>query len=152
MKAKFSPLELHTFELLNSSYKFNVPKKDEIDVTELFKSYSVSIDFSHSDIENDLIQVFVIINVNNLKKPKEGYSLSAEGMGVFELLGNDKISDDLLNNLKFYSTVNMMINNLRNIMFQLTNVGPLNGYILPPIDILDLFKKKKMSAKKANKK
>lgn len=148
MKAKFSQLQLHTFELLNSNYNFIVPKKDEVDVSELFNSYSVNIDYTHNFLEDDLIQVFVKIEINNLKRPKDGYSLSVEGMGVFEINDNGKLSDELLSNLKFYSTVNMMINTLRNILFQLTNVGPLSGYLLPPIDILDLFKKKRKTSQK----
>ena len=71
MKAKFSPLQLQVFELLQTSYEFIVPKQDEIDVPNLFKSYSVEIDFSHIVRDNDEIQIFVKIQVNNLKKPKD---------------------------------------------------------------------------------
>jgi preprotein translocase subunit SecB len=148
MKAKFSQLELHKFELLNSTYKFIVPKENEVDVQSLFKSYSVNIDFEHHFLEDDEIQIFVIVSVNDLKKPKSGYVLAAEGMGIFELDKGGKISENLRGNLKFYSTLNMMINNLRNIMFQQSNLGPLGGYLLPPIDIMDLFKKKEKAAKK----
>jgi hypothetical protein len=149
MKAKFSPLELHTFELLNSNYEFIVPKEDKLNIQSLFKSYSVNIDFEHHFLnETDEIQIFVIINVNNLKKPKPGYRLSAEGMGIFKLDEERNLSNKLLGNLKFYSTLNMMINNLRNIMFQQSNLGPLGGYLLPPIDIMDLFKKKQKATTK----
>ena len=43
MKAKFSPSELKTFELLQNNYQFLVPKQHEIDVAELFKSYQVKL-------------------------------------------------------------------------------------------------------------
>ena len=147
MKAKFSPLQLQVFELLQTSYEFIVPKQDEIDVPNLFKSYSVEIDFSHIVRDNDEIQIFVKIQVNNLKKPKDGYKLSAEGMGIFEINKTEKLSEGLLGNLRFYSTLNMMINNLRNILFQISNFGPLPGYLLPPIDIMDLFKKQQNAVK-----
>ena len=149
MKAKFSPLELLDFELLKSQYNFNVPKEDEVNISELFKSYSVHIDFSHNFMDDGKIQLFVIIGVNDLKKPKSGYSLLAEGMGIFQIDDNNELNDDLLGNLRLYSTLNMMINNLRNIMFQQSNLGPLGGYLLPPIDILDLFKKKEKKEKSA---
>jgi preprotein translocase subunit SecB len=141
MKAKFSPLKLKEFELLKSNYQFNIPKKEEIDIDRLFNSYTVQINFNHFDIDDNNIQVFVMITVNNLKKPKDGYTLVNEAVGVFQLIKKD-LSDAVFNNLKFYSTLNMMINNLRNIMFQTTNIGPLGGYYLPAIDIVDLFDKK----------
>jgi preprotein translocase subunit SecB len=147
MKAKFSPLQIHVFELLESSYEFIVPKQDEIDIPDLFNSYTVDVDFNHIFRENDEIQLFVKIQVNNLKKPKVGYKLSAEGMGIFEINKTEKLSEGILGNLKFYSTLNMMINNLRNILFQISNFGPLKGYLLPPIDIMDLFKKQQRAAK-----
>ncbi len=152
MKAKFSPLELRSFELLESHFSFNVPKEDEIEVSALFKSYGVNIDFSHNFLDNNEIQVFVNIEVNNLKKPKPGYSLIAEGVGIFKIGNQDELSDNLLGNLKFYSTLNMIINNLRNIMFQSSNIGPMGGYLLPPVDIVDLFKKKRKQEKQNHKK
>lgn len=54
----------------------------------------------------------------------------------------EAISETQLWNLKYYSTLNMMINNIRNVLYQTSNIGPMGGYLLPPVDILDLFKKK----------
>ncbi len=141
MKAKFSPLELKEFELLSSIYQFNVPKDEEVDLNELFKSYAVKIDFDHIEVDERILQVHVEIEVNNLKKPKAGYTFVTTGLGVFEIEKED-LSDSVFFNLKYYSTLNMMINNLRNIMFQTSNIGPMGGYFLPAIDIVDLFKKK----------
>jgi preprotein translocase subunit SecB len=151
MKAKFSPLELLTFELLNSSYNFNVVKDEKLDIQKLFQSYSVNIDFDHFFEEDGTIRVFAEIKVNNLKKPKVGYELSVTGMGLFKIKAPTDVDEKILSNLKYYSTLNMMINNLRNIMFQISNIGPLGGYLLPPIDILDLFKKKNEIVKKKKK-
>lgn len=156
MKVKFSPLKLKQFELLESQFKFNVPKEGQVDVSSLFESYSVDIDFVHHFPEENTIQVFVKVKVNNLKKPKPGYVLFSEGMGIFEIQKSDSIDEKLSGNLRFYSTLNMMINNLRNIMYQISNLGPMGGYLLPPIDVLDLFKKKendqgKQFAEKYNK-
>lgn len=151
MKAKFSPLELERFELLESYYEFIVPEKEEIDLTELFKSYAVEVNFEHIPQEDDHIQVFVEIKVNRLKKPKVGYSMATYGMGIFRLPNTKKIPENLIGNLRNYSTLNMMINNLRNIMFQTTNLGPMGGYLLHPIDILDLFEKKAKEEEKSKK-
>ena len=147
MKAKFSPLELLKFELLDCSYKFNLDNDEEIDAQILFKTYSVDIEFDHFFDENETIRVFTEIKVNHLKKPKNGYSLSILGIGIFKLDLQKGTDEKLLDNLKFYSTLNMMINNLRNMIFQMSNLSPLGGYLLPPVDILDLFKKKQKKNK-----
>jgi preprotein translocase subunit SecB len=147
MKAKFSPLEMERFELLESHYEFIVPKEEQLDLGELFKSYGVEIEFEHIYQDDDHVQLFVEIKVNRLKKPRSGYSLATYGMGIFKL-SSQKVKDDLIGNLKNYSTLNMMINNLRNIMYQTTNLGPMGGYLLPPIDILDLFEKKQKEEEK----
>ena len=151
MKAKFSPLELLRFDLLQSNFSFKIPKEDEIDLRELFQSYPVEIDFAHHPQEDDTIHVQVIIEVNNGKRPKEGYSFVVEGYGVFRINNEDGLEEDLIKNLRMYSTTNMMINNLRNIMYQTSNLGPMDGYQLPPIDILDLFRKKEKAEKKQEK-
>lgn len=145
MKAKFSPLEIEKFELLKSSYEFIVPKATEVDFYQLSQTYTVSINFNHFvKKEDDHIKVFVKIEVNNLKNPKPGYSLVTEGVGIFRL-NEDQLDKNVFYNLKYYSTLNMMINNLRNVMFQTSNIGPMGGYLLPAVDIADLFRKKKSS-------
>ena len=143
MKAKFSPLYIERFELLKSSYKFNVPKAKEVDIQELFQAYTVKIDFDHLEKpEDDLIKVVVKIEVNNLQNPRPGYTFTTEALGVFRLKKDD-LNNAVYSNLKYFSTLNMMINNLRSVMFQTSNVGPMGGYLLPAIDVADLFQKKR---------
>ena len=148
MKAKFSPLELVRFDLLHSYYSFKVPKDAEVDLPKLFQSYPVEIEFDHSYLDDQTVHLRVIINVNNGKRPKEGYSFKIEGYGVFRISNEEDLDENLINNLKMFSTTNMVINNLRNIMYQTSNVGPMGGYLLPPIDILDLFKEKERQEQK----
>ena len=65
-----------------------------------------------------------------------------EGGGTFKLNETEEIAEGLKNNLLKFSTLNMMINNLRNIIYQITNLGPMGGYLLPPIDITKLLNDK----------
>lgn len=144
MKAKASPLRLKHFELIESQFQFIVPEVEVIDdVRELFDTYSLEVDFSHEDLEDELIQVNCSVKVNKGRSPLAGYSMLADAIGVFEIQDSEELDEDKLGNLKFYSTLNMMINNLRNIIFQQSNLGPMKGYLLPPIDVLDLFEKKR---------
>jgi preprotein translocase subunit SecB len=144
MKAKFSPLQLLDFKLLESHYEFIVPKEDDTNVKDLFQSYAVDIDFGigKSDIEGE-IQLFTKIEVNKTKrKALPGYKLMVEGGGTFRIQDPENVEEGLRNNLSQFSTLNMMINNLRNIMYQITNLGPMGGYLLPPIDITQLLRDK----------
>jgi preprotein translocase subunit SecB len=55
-------------------------------------------------------------------------------------------------NLLQYSTVSIALNLLRGFIITLTSAGPCGKYILPSIDIDDLFRQKNEAAKKAKKK
>lgn len=144
MKAKFSPLQLLDFQLLESHVEFIVPKDDEFDVKELFHSYSVDIDFGlKEDIETKEIKLFTFIAINaEEENPLPGYKIIVEGGGTFRIQDPEALEENLKNNLTQFSTLNMMINNLRNIIYQITNLGPMGGYLLPPIDITQLLRDK----------
>lgn len=143
MKAKFSPLRILDFKLLSSDFHFNPPEEDEVDVAALFAQYPVDIDFAiQEDNENKSIQLMVKISINQMDKALPGYQLYAEGLGVFSLDESQSLDETTRFNLKYYSSLNMLINNLRNIIFQQSNLGPMGPYLLPPIDITDLHRKK----------
>lgn len=150
MKAKFSPLQLLDFKLLESHYEFIVPEEDEVNVPDLFQSYPVDIDFGigKTEVEGE-IQLFTKVEVNfTKKKPLPGYKLMVEGGGTFRIQDPENVEEGLRNNLSQFSTLNMMINNLRNIMYQITNLGPMGGYLLPPIDITQLLRDKARESEK----
>jgi preprotein translocase subunit SecB len=144
MKAKFSPLQLLDFKLLETKYEFIIPDEEEIDIKDLFQSYLVDIDFEigKTDVQEE-IRLFTKIEVNfGKKKSLPGYRLMVEGGGTFRIQDPENVDEGLRNNLSQFSTLNMMINNLRNIMYQITNLGPMGGYLLPPIDISQLLRDK----------
>ncbi|AFL86153.1 Preprotein translocase subunit SecB [Belliella baltica DSM 15883] len=144
MKAKFSPLQLLDFKLLESHFEFLVPEESEIDIKELFQSYSVDIDFGIRNNEKaQEIQLFTMIQVNSGKEGSlPGYKIMVEGGGTFRIQNSEALEENLKNNLTQFSTLNMMINNLRNIIYQITNLGPMGGYLLQPIDITQLLRDK----------
>lgn len=144
MKAKFSPLQLLDFKLLESHVEFVIPKEVEVDIKELFQTYAVDIDFSlRENKQTKEIQLFTIIEVNeDGEKSLPGYKIMVEGGGTFRIQNPEALEENLKNNLTQFSTLNMMINNLRNIIYQITNLGPMGGYLLPPIDITQLLRDK----------
>jgi len=142
MRAKKSPLSLRVFNLLRSEFQFIVPKELETVPSELFDTYPIDIDFSHHPLPQSKhhIQVFVRIKINHTKK-RAGYSIEVEGMGVFEL-NQRGLNEEVVSNLRIFSTLNMVINNLRSIIAQQTAFAPMGTYLIPPIDIVDLLEKK----------
>jgi preprotein translocase subunit SecB len=70
--------------------------------------YEIDIDFTYHFEEDGTFQVFVKINVNDVDKSLPGYKLKVEGAGIFQLIEDD-LSDNEKNNLKFYSSVNIII-------------------------------------------
>jgi preprotein translocase subunit SecB len=151
MKAKVSPLKITEFNLLESNFQFIFPKDEEIDVPKLFDSYSVDVEFFHKKLDSENFQVGCKIGVNNTPKPKPGYKMFGEAIGIFQLK-DVAMTKPTRDNLKYYSSLNILINNLRNNFFQQSNTGPMSAYILPPIDIMDLFKKKKQKTISKNNK
>lgn len=142
MRAKVSQLKLIGFHILKSEYEFIVPDEKEVIPQKLFDSYSIDIDFSHHPCEElpSHIQVFVQLKINHTKK-KAGYSFIVRGMGLFKLV-DKKMNASIFHNLRIFSTLNMVINNLRNTIAQQTAFAPMGVYLLPPIDIQDLIRKK----------
>jgi len=140
-----SEIHLESFAVLQSHYEFNPPKRNPKDLQQLFKLYEINIDFAHHISEDKTIQVFTKISVNQIEKPMPGYQLFVEGAAVFSLDKTVELTEDEENNLKFYSTVNILIGYLRNTLTAITASSPLGPYLLPPLNMSDLFRKKSES-------
>jgi preprotein translocase subunit SecB len=70
-----------------------------------------------------------------------GYKLLVEAAGLFQLEDTD-IPEQEQNNLKYYSTVSILIGYLRNSLAANTASAPFGPYLLPPIDMNELFRQK----------
>jgi len=151
MKAISSEIQLENFTILQSHYNY-IPSKRKIkNPQDLFKDLDIDIDFTHQVNEDHSIRVFTKIAVNHGENPKAGYQLFIEGVAVFSFLETENLSEKEQNNLKFYSTVNILIGYLRNSLASLTTASPLGQYLLPPININDLFRKKSAQTNTENK-
>lgn len=137
-----SEIHLESFAVLQSHYEFLQPKRNIKDLQKIFKSYEIDIDFAHQVNDDKTIQVFTKISVNQNEKPLPGYQLFVEGAAVFILDENDGLTEDEEKNLKFYSTVSILIGYLRNTLTAITASSPMGPYLLPPINMSDLFRKK----------
>lgn len=139
MIAQSSAIKLEHFAVLQSHYEFEQPKKNIKDVQKIFDAYEIDIDFAHHDEEEDnTIHVFVKIGINQAKKTLPGYKLLVEGVGIFSLK-EENLTEEKKNNLKFYSTVSIIVGYLRNTLSGITASAPYGPYLLPTIDMQHLF-------------
>ena len=108
----------------------------------MFNGYELDIDFAHQINKDETIQVFTKIEVNNLEQSAVGYKLYIEGVANFSFTDSDQLTEPQKKNLKSFSTVNILIGYLRNSLATMTVSSPHGQYLLPPININDLFAKK----------
>jgi preprotein translocase subunit SecB len=146
MLAKPSEIQLQNLAVLQSHYQYTPPKRVPKNMQKFFDGYEIDIDFAHHSKEEGEIQVFTKISVNNADNRLPGYSLFIEGAGIFFIEEEENIEKGDKNNLKFFSTVSILVGYLRNSLSNMTASAPLGPYILPPIDLKDLFKQKNENA------
>jgi len=137
-----SEIHLESFAVLQSHYKFLQSKRIIKEPQKIFKSYEIDIDFAHQVNDDKTIQVFTKISINQNEKPLPGYQLFVEGAAVILLDETEELTGDEEKNLKFYSTVSILIGYLRNTLTAITASSPMGPYLLPPINMADLFRKK----------
>jgi preprotein translocase subunit SecB len=144
MLAKRSPLKWHEFALLQSYFRFVAPEKgnEEVDVEHLFDSYALDIDFVIKKPVGGMRQVFAKVLVNWPEEGPAGYKLFVEAVGLFSIDGEDGMKEEVRKNLAHYSTVNMMLNRIRAHISMITATSALGSYVLPAVDVTDLFKQK----------
>lgn len=139
MIAQSSAIKLKNFAVLQSHYEFEQPKKNIRDVQKTFEAYEIDIDFAHHNEDDDnTIHVFVKIGINQAKKTLPGYKLLVEGLGIFQLT-EEGLNKQEINNLKYYSTVSIIVGYLRNSLTGITASAPFGPYLLPTIDMQHLF-------------
>ncbi len=143
MKIKSSPLEFIDFYILQSNLVFVEPNRKNVDVKKLFANYNIDIDFSIKTEDNNQLLVFIKVEINNIDKNKDGYSIFAEGVAIFNIEGIQDFNEQDKSGLMFYSTLSIAINNIRNYISNLTSNSPLGKYNLPAIDVNDLHSQKK---------
>lgn len=140
MIAKRSPLVLDRFEILDSSCRI-IPSDDpEHNLMDATKEMPVDIDFAIQEADNgSQIYIFVKAGINNVEKQLSGYSISAEGVGVFSF---DSSVTEAEKKTLVNSGVNIAITNLRAYINTMTSFYPLGHFSFHSVDMPALFKSK----------
>lgn len=146
MKPQLSPLLLNDFAIINCNFEFSAPP-EKVDLKKIVDDYLLDIDFAIVK-ENDSTRVFIKTAINHGDNILPGYSIFAEGVAIFELSETSPLSEEDRKSLLQYSAVSIAINSLRGFITSLTANAPFGKYILPSIDVNNLFQQKVKKLKK----
>lgn len=151
MKPKLSPLRLIDFAVINSSFHFTGLGDNQVELSDLYNEYSIDIDFAFIEDEDPFHKAYVKAEVNFEETKLPGYSIFAEGVAIFSVIDGDALSPEDKNSLLQYSAVSIALNSLRGFIATLTANAPFGRYVLPSIDVNDLFKQKSADQDKVKK-
>lgn len=146
MTPKLSPLKLNDFAIINCNFNFTAPP-EKSNVREIVDEYSLDLDFAIIK-DDDISRVFIKTAINHGDNKLPGYSIFAEGVAIFELTSVNSLSEEDKKSLLQYSGVSIAINSLRGFITSLTANAPFGKYILPSIDVNNLFQQKLAKVKK----
>lgn len=146
MKPQLSPLVLNDFAIINCNFKFTAPP-DKTDIRKIVEEYALDID-SAIVKDKDNTRIFIKTAINQGDNNLPGYSIFAEGVAIFELISTNSLSEEDKKSLLQYSAVSIAINSLRGFISSLTSNAPFGKYILPSIDVNNLFQQKVDTPKK----
>lgn len=147
MTPKRSPLNLIDFAIIRSKTEIISPIDPNTELQEHYSNYEIDLDFVIKENESG-ISVFVKTNINPKgETQRPGYEIFVEGAGLFTI-NRDGLSENDIRNLKFYSSLSIVINGIRNYISTLTSMGPFRKFTFPSIDVGDLHKQKSENTKK----
>jgi len=134
MKLIHSPLQLKKFNLLQYEFKLILSESNKkINIKEdIFPKYVVDVNFAWKK-NNDGQVVFCKLEINRVNEKEIGYSIVAEGMGIFKLEENTLEAD--AKNLITYSAPSIVLQELRALIRNNTFIAPHGAYVLPTINI-----------------
>ncbi len=139
MIAQPSPLVIHNFFILKKNFQY-VPLAEGITREDVL-NHPVDIDFTLKKVK-DGFNLFVKLSHNYSEDALAGYSFFIEAVGVFSLQTEKILSEKMIQNLQYVSTLSLVINFLRGYLLNVTSYCPLGPFVLPAIDLNELMKSK----------
>lgn len=136
MKAKLSQLKLIEFSLMDfyCRCEFPLPEKG---MQGLFDDYDIDLDYGIKKItSNKHFYVYIKVNINRgiNSEVKPGYSIYAEGVGIFNIENETDAGAESW----YSSAVSMCLSYLRANIANISAAFPVGKYLLPSIDMHQL--------------
>ena len=117
MKLIKSELVLEDFFIVKSTYNFNEPQNDNINVKALIPDYEIDIDFIVRDIKNEAnkYMIFAKVSINNNDKALSGYSLFAEGVSIYSFDNTSSLSEKEKSDFNILEETAKLVMSLKNV-------------------------------------
>ena len=142
MEIKKSTIKLVNFTVLACSI-VAIPSNNKVGNEELV-SHSINLDFDIlRNIKNkNKVKITLEINSNNSEKPNAGYAYSLVAEAEYHIKNLSKMDEASQNRHILFTALPLAIAMVRSHLYNGTSNFPYGHYLLPSIDLPDLFKKK----------
>jgi preprotein translocase subunit SecB len=150
MIAKRSELILESFVIVDSNCSIVVPEEPiEFHPITDTESLPVEIDFRiEKEVDSERYRIIVSLEVNNCADKKNGYSITANGMGFFSFDPNANLNETEKAQFLEMSGLSICITNLRSFVTNLTAYYPWGSFTFHAVDVVAMLKDKKEAEEK----
>lgn len=148
MLIKKSDLSLDDFKVMACNFTTKSPAESKKKTA--FVDLPVDIDFKIDTHVKNKSKISITISLNSDTadaEVKARYTYSIVARSFFTLKGISKLPEDKVQQYIFYSALPIAINMVRSFLCNLSLSYPHGQYLLPSIDLVDLFEKKYRESK-----
>jgi len=142
MEIKKSDLKLESFSVLACSIA-TIPSEIKIKSEDIV-SHPINLDFDIlSNVKNkNKIRILIEIDSNSSENPKAGYAYSLAAEAEYYIKNLSKMDTDSQNKCILFTALPLAIAMVRSHLYNGTSNFRYGQYLLPSIDLPDLFEKK----------
>lgn len=150
MIAKRSELILESFVVVDCNCSIVVPEEAiEFHPITDTENFPVDIDFRiEKEVDSERYRIIVSLEINNCTDKKNGYSITANGMGFFSFESNASLSESEKAQFLEMSGLSICVTNLRSFITNITAYYPWGSFTFHAVDIVALLKDKKEAEEK----
>lgn len=142
MEIKKSDIKLEKFTVLSCSVA-SIPSKNKVNKEKLI-SHPIDLDFDIlRNVKNkSKVKIMLEISSNNTEKPNAGYAYSLVAEAEYHIKSLSKMNKDSQNKHILFTSLPLAIAMIRGHLYNGTSNFLYGHYLLPSIDLPDLFEKK----------
>ena len=148
MEVKRSDLKLNKFTVLACNFA-TVPSDKKIS-SEALKNIPIDLDFDilRNKKNGNKIKIVLELHSNEVEKPLSGYMYSIIAEAEYNIKGLSKMDDEKQNRYILFTALPLAIAMVRSHLYTVSSNFPYGHYLMPTIDLTDLFEKKFMKEEK----
>lgn len=142
MEIKSSNLKLENFTILSSRIS-TIPSEKKVGAEKLNK-IPVDLDFDILTNNNNSSKIKIVIEIrsNEIEKPLPGYSYAVICSADYNIKGLGKFEQKEKDRYILFTALPLAIAMIRSHLYNITSNFPHGHYLLPSVDLIDLFSKK----------